>query len=101
MATRSDRCEPRLSRILQAQYQGQLQAPHPNLLVWMDPQDIRIWYFLIVGLDAPFLGGEYIFKLTTPNEFPHKPPTFEFMTQNGVYQPGGPICVSVGEFHAE
>ena len=60
---------------------------------------MRVWYFLIGGLDTPFRGGEYLFKLIAPDEFPQKPPKFEFLTKNGVYTPGGPICISVGDFH--
>lgn len=101
MASKKTSCDSRLTRILMAQYKAFTEDPHPNLLAWMDPEDIRVWYFLVVGLDAPYLGGEYIFKLTAPDEFPHKPPRFEFLTQNGIFQPGGPICISVGEFHAE
>ncbi len=90
---------PRLVKILQSQYKIALRG-HPNLLPLMDEADPRVWYWMIAGVDAPFLGGEYIFKLTAPDEFPHAPPKFEFITKNGVYEPGGAICISIGEFHA-
>lgn len=82
------------------QYNKALKAKNDNLIPYVDERNITIWYFLIKGLkDTPFEGGEYIFKLTAPNEFPHKPPSFEFYTPNGVYDIGGKICISVGEFH--
>ncbi len=93
-------CDPTLVKVLASQYKSLINDPYPNLLAVFDPADIRVWYFLIGGLDAPFLEGEYIFRLTAPDTFPHAPPRFEMLTQNGVYQPGGPICISVGEFHA-
>jgi ubiquitin-protein ligase len=73
--------------------------PYPNLFVAPDERDFRTWYFLIEGLEPP-TAGEYIFKLTAPDSFPHKPPRFEFLTPNGTYEPGGPVCISIGEFHA-
>ena len=94
------RCEARLTKILLAQYKNFTANPHPHLLAVIDERDIRVWYFLAGGLDTPFLHGEYLFRLTAPDEFPQKPPRFEFCTENGVFQPGGPICISVGEFHA-
>ena len=36
-----------------------------------------------------------------PDAFPARPPQFTFLTANGVYEPGGKICISIGEFHAE
>jgi ubiquitin-protein ligase len=90
----------RLCKVLSAQYKNMLDEPYNHLLVVPDESDIRIWYFLVYGLDDAFKGGEYIFKLTAPDDFPQKPPRFEFCTPNGVFEPGGPICISVGEFHA-
>jgi len=78
-----------------------MKDPHPNLIAIFDEADIRVWHCMVVGLDKPFLGGEYIFRLTAPDDFPMKPPRFEFITKNGVYEPGGAICISVGEFHAD
>ena len=89
----------RLTKILMAQYSRYLKEPHPNLLAQIDENDIRVWYFLIYGVDEPFKTGEYIFRLTANNEFPHKPPSFDFITPNGVYDIGGKICISISEFH--
>lgn len=91
----------RLGKVLAAQYKNMMENPSPHLLVYLDEADIRIWYFLICGLDKPFQLGEYIFKLTAPDDFPQKPPSCEFYTANGVFEPGGPICISIGEFHAD
>jgi ubiquitin-conjugating enzyme E2 J2 len=83
------------------QYTKALKANNSNLIPYVDENNLTIWYFLIKGLkDTPFEDGEYIFKLKAPDQFPHKPPSFEFCTPNGVYDIGGKICISVGEFHA-
>ena len=90
---------PRLVKILLAQHKNFNADPYPHLLAISDDQDFRIWYFLVGGLDDPFLHGEFIFKLTAPDSFPASPPRFEFCTENGVFHPTGPICISVGEYH--
>lgn len=92
----------RLARVLQNQYKrAQDEKDYPNLIPFASESNLKEWYFLVVNLPAPFADGEYIFKLTAPDEFPHKPPGFSFCTQNGVYEPGGPICISIGEFHSD
>lgn len=91
--------DPRLVKILLAQHKNFNADPYPHLLAISDEQDLRVWYFLVGGLDDPFLHGEFIFKLTAPDSFPEKPPRFEFCTENGVFHPTGPICISVGEYH--
>ena len=90
----------KISLVLFNQYNKAIKEKNINLIPHMNEDNVKIWYFLIKGLDTPFKGGEYIFKLTAPNEFPHRPPSFEFCTPNGVYDIGGKICISVGEFHA-
>lgn len=91
--------DPRLTKVLLAQHRIFNADPYPHLLVSVDECDIRIWYFLVGGLGDPFLHGEFIFKLTAPDEFPERPPRFEFCSDNGVFSPTGPICISVGEYH--
>ena len=94
-------CPPRVARVLGAQYRAAVVDPHPHLLALVDEADVRVWYYLVAGLGAPFEHGEYIFRLTAPDSFPQRPPRLEFCTANGVFEPGGPVCLSVGEFHAD
>jgi ubiquitin-conjugating enzyme E2 J2 len=100
MAGESGPCDQRLTGVLSSQLRAYWKDPYPNFVVAPADHDIRVWYVLVGGLGAPFTGGEYLFKLTAPNEFPHQPPSFEFLTPNGVYEPGGRICISISEFHA-
>lgn len=90
----------RLHKILQAQYNRAIKNPHPNLKLGMDDSDVTVWYYMIYGLDD-FKDGQFIFKLTAPPSFPHKPPKLEFLTPNGVFGLGGSVCISIGEFHSD
>ena len=90
----------RLGRVMQFQLKAAIEADHPNLIPLAAENNVMVWHFLVVNLPGPFAGGEYIFRLTAPDNFPQKPPKFEFITKNGVFTPGGGICISVGEFHA-
>lgn len=90
----------RLARIMLYQLKAANGADHPNIMVYMDESDAKRWFFLVTNLPGPYAGGEYIFRLTAPNTFPQKPPEFHFLTPNGVFELGGKICISIGEFHA-
>lgn len=62
------------------------------------------WYILmhnLSGKNNEFVGGEYLASIKLPSEFPFKPPTFQILTPNGVYGTDGPVCISIGEFHAD
>lgn len=67
----------------------------------MDDLDIRTWYMMVVGLAEPFLHGQFVFKFRVPEEFPMRPPSIEALTPNGVFELGGPLCISIGEFHEQ
>jgi ubiquitin-conjugating enzyme E2 J2 len=93
-------CPAALTRILMAQL-GRLSAsPAPFFIATPNPADMRVVYFLIGGLGDPYAGGEYVFQLIAPDEFPQKPPRLIFLTPNGLFTPGHKVCISVGEFHA-
>jgi len=89
----------RLAKILTNQLNEFYNDPHPNLWVYVDNNNIKIWYFLITGLENPYKSGEYLFKLTAKDDYPMSPPKFEFLTQNGLFQIGMSLCISIGEFH--
>jgi ubiquitin-protein ligase len=65
-------------------------------------KDINTWYVMIhgiIGNQDEYVGGKYLFKLTIPPNFPAEVFSFECLTPNGVYEPGGRICISIGEWH--
>jgi len=93
-------CPPQLTRVLMAQLKRLKDGPAPFFIAAPRPADMRVVYFLVAGLGDPYAGGEYIFQLIVPDEFPAKPPRLVFLTPTGVFVPGHRVCISVGEFHA-
>jgi len=91
----------RRARLMAGQLRAHIRANDPYCLIMMDEDNINIWYALIAHLDGDWEGGEYMFKLTLPPNFPINPPSLEVLTPNGLYVPGGKICVSIGEFHKQ
>ncbi len=66
-------------------------------------EDINTWYVKIHSVDGDegeFTSGQYLVKMVLPESFPVDPPEFSVLTPNGVYELGGKVCLSVGEFHA-
>lgn len=90
----------RRTKILQAQLKKAMSEDHPNILFSMDEKNMGTWYMMVVGLPYPYVGGEFIFKLEMPDEFPRKPPSLKCLTPNGVFEPGPRICISIGEYHS-
>lgn len=90
----------RFTKIMMAQLKKAHKTDHPNLIPLIDEADVKTWHFLVCNLPDPYVGGEFIIKLVAPGEFPHKPPSFSVLTPNGVFETGGKICLSIGEFHA-
>jgi ubiquitin-conjugating enzyme E2 J2 len=105
MALAADRPKTNCPQILVRILSSQLNVVNKGFASYFtaipDPTDIRIWYVRIAGLDAPYMGGEYLFCLIAPDEFPQKPPSLKFMTDNGLFVPGHKVCISVGEFHTD
>jgi len=96
-AGRATAAPDRATRVLLAQYR---KAQHENMLFLPDPDDMHVCYVLVCGLGYPYVGAEILLKLTCGPDFPLKPPELRCLTPNGVYEVGGKICISVGEFHA-
>ncbi len=93
----------RLNSIILAHYKKAIATNNPYIS-YAITDDPTIWYIKIHSFDGDegeFTGGEYYAKLTIPDDFPYKPPSFEMLTPNGVYSLGGKVCISVGEFHSQ
>ncbi len=91
----------RLQKVITSQYRFHHKHPDDYMMIVMDETNIQEWYALVVGLDEPFIHGQYLFKFTIPKDFPMKPPRVEALTPNGVFELGGPFCISVGDFHKD
>lgn len=90
----------RFTKIMLHQYRKAIAEDHPHLIPLFDESRIDHWHYLVVGLPAPYRGGEYLIHLAVKESFPQTPPSFEVITENGVFTPGGKICISIGEYHA-
>jgi ubiquitin-protein ligase len=88
-----------LAAIVSAQLKKIIKSDEEYYTAAIDPEDIRTVYILVRNLPDDFEGGQYIYKLSIPSEFPDKPPHLYALTPNGVFETGGQICVSIGTFH--
>jgi ubiquitin-protein ligase len=91
----------RHTKVLTCQYSAAIKADHPNLWFYMNPRDISEWFIMVTNLRPPLAGGEFVFRLGAPPNFPLSPPSFTALTPNGVFDLGGEICISIGTFHAK
>jgi ubiquitin-conjugating enzyme E2 J2 len=91
----------RLTKVLTSQYNRYIRQPEDNIIVVMDDANIKRWYALILGNHEPYHRAEILFMFKVPDEYPHKPPSVECLTPNGIFELGGPLCVSISEFHRE
>ncbi len=81
---------------------------HENMAAILENDDLRYWIVMLHDLPAvEYKGGEFLFRMTIPDGFPHKPPRLEALTPTGVFEhkePGStsdaPICISIGEYHS-
>lgn len=99
----SDRQQHARTRALLNQFARATKAPSDHLKFCRDSEDIGRWYILVhslAGNDDEFVGAEILFRLDAPDNFPNAPPKLAALTANGVYEPGGSICISVGEYHS-
>jgi ubiquitin-conjugating enzyme E2 Z len=67
-----------------------------------DDEDLLRGYAMIMGpSDTPYFGGYYFFEFTYPTDYPHSPPTANYMTNgdNIRFNPNlyvnGKVCISL------
>lgn len=88
-----------LAAIVGAQLKKITKLDNENYTAVVDPTDIHNVYILVRNLPDDYASGEYLYKLTIPNEFPDKAPSLFALTPNGLFELGGQICISIGVFH--
>ena len=60
------------------------------------------WHFTIRGpCDSDFDGGVYHGRIILPPDYPMKPPSIMFLTQNGRFECFTKICLSISKHHPE
>lgn len=66
-----------------------------------DEDDIHKWYFMLIGVEGPFLGGIYLGVIELPKDYPHSAPKMSFLTPSGRFDINMNICLSNSHFHPE
>lgn len=94
----------RVHLVARAQYKKAIREPSEHLKFHMCEDDVMKWYIILhnfAGDDGEYTGGEYLVRVELPKDFPFNPPSFYFMTPNGLYGLETKVCVSIGEYHKE
>lgn len=76
------------------------KEPINDIDIYVDENNIHIWYFLIKGKDE-FTGGYFIGKINNDSGYPIKPPQFSMLTPTGRFEINLNICLSNTSYHAE
>lgn len=94
----------KLTKILNAQFKKACKEPVEHIKFYMSPEDCKTWYVLLHHLGGDnneYDGGEYLVRMQLPEDFPFSPPSFYFMTHNGLYSYEKKVCISIGEYHKD
>lgn len=94
----------RCIRALNGHFKKAIREPNEWIKFSMDSTNLQRWYIMIHDIpsdDGVFDGGEYIVEMTAPDKFPDKPPSFKFLTPNGVYKLETAPCISIGQYHSD
>lgn len=106
----------RQAAVLAAQFKKATAGPNEFIkFALKSDTELNVWYILLSGFSGnddefsyeeitpqgkEIRYGEYLCEIRAPEEFPFKPPEFYFLTENGLYEINGKVCISIGEFHS-
>ncbi len=95
-----------LNKIFQKRIQNELKMiqkdPLESIDIYPDPEDIRVWYFLIRGPDdSDYKDGWYIGKLVLSENYPATPVDFYMLTPNGRFDIEKKICLTISSYHSD
>eukprot|EP00041_Stephanoeca_diplocostata_P008520 m.126214 g.126214 ORF g.126214 m.126214 type:complete len:322 (-) comp17361_c0_seq1:52-1017(-) len=91
---------PAMKRIMQEA--KELRKPTDQYHAAPLEENIFEWHFTIAGpAGTDFAGGIYHGRIILPPEYPMKPPNFSFLTENGRFEIGKKICLSISAHHPE
>lgn len=89
-------------QVLLKEYQQAQMNPYEYATVYMDEQNIRVWYFLLNGpLGTPYERGLYLGFMLFPQDFPFSPPEIQIISPTGRFKQRHAICLSFSSFHSE
>lgn len=87
---------------LQKEYQLVQKTPTPNIHIKVDPNNIKMWYFLIHSLkDCDYANGVYMGSVKIPDQYPMKAPVFQMITPSGRFQTYQALCTTFSHYHPE
>ncbi|MCJ1391606.1 hypothetical protein MMC18_004470 [Xylographa bjoerkii] len=92
---------PTIKRILQ---ESRELASNPDPSLHAAPLDTNLfeWHFTIAGPPStPYADGIYHGRIILPPAYPHRPPSFRFLTASGRFEVNREICLSISGHHEE
>ncbi|MCJ1431351.1 hypothetical protein MMC27_000702 [Xylographa pallens] len=92
---------PTIKRILQ---ESRELASNPDPSLHAAPLDTNLfeWHFTIAGPPStPYAEGIYHGRIILPPAYPHRPPSFRFLTASGRFEVNREICLSISGHHEE
>ena len=63
--------------------------------------DFLTFHFCLYGLEEDFSSGFYHGVLQLAEDYPFSPPKIWFLTENGRFEVGKPICTTFTHYHKE
>jgi ubiquitin-protein ligase len=66
-----------------------------------DPDDYKMFYFLLRPDDEPYKGGLYIGQIQISDDYPSKAPVFKMLTPSGRFEIEKAICLTNSHYHPE
>lgn len=96
--------DKRQTAIMMAQFKKATAEPNEFVKFAMSQDNACVWYIRIsnfAGNNDEFAGGEYDCRMVAPPDFPFNPPSFYFLTHNGLYEIETKVCISIGEYHKD
>lgn len=97
-------CSTKLTELMMAQYNRKATKDRIDCVKFAMSSKVNVWYVKIhnfSGDENEFVGAEFICKLVTKEGFPNEPPSFCFLTPNGIFDPMKDVCVSIGKYHKD
>ena len=96
--------DKRQTAIMMAQFKKATAEPNEFIKFVMSEDNACVWYIRLSGFagnEDEFVGGEYDCRMVAPIDFPFNPPSFYFLTHNGLYEVETKVCINIGEYHKD
>ena len=94
-----------MSSLLSKRLMGELKILNQNRTSFVqgiqDPEDYKMFYFLLRPDDEPYKGGLYIGQIQISDEYPTKAPVFKMLTPSGRFEIDKAICLTNSHYHPE